>query len=119
VAINHNGPFDDRRFHAGCRSMPKPEPAPREPKLDTDVVKLIDAKIAEERAFLIEVVAEALVEKLAEERKEAKRELADELRALRIELAETQTTLSEFRKVLADERAKVVDLPNPLIARLQ
>ena len=42
-------------------------------------------------------------------RKEARDELSEELRKLRIELAEAQTTLAELRQVLASERAKVVD----------
>jgi hypothetical protein len=59
------------------------------------------------------------VKRSAKERKAAKDEFNDTLRALRIELAEAQTTLSELRAVLASERGKVLDLPNPSHPRMQ
>jgi hypothetical protein len=112
----------DDPLAAWARSMPKPEPMRPERGLDTapiDYERMMDAKIAAERRFMIEVVAEALVEKFAEERKAAKAELSDQVRSLPLELAETQTTLAELRTVLATERSKVLDLPNPLRARMQ
>jgi hypothetical protein len=44
----------------------------------------------------------------AKERRVAKRELSDELRALRLELAECQTTITELRAAVG---GKVIDLP--------
>ena len=40
-----------------------------------------------------------------------KRELEDEVRRLRIELSNLETTLAELRSVIASERAQVIDLP--------
>jgi hypothetical protein len=103
---------------------PGSEPPPRERKLDTAPAASVDwdarirAAIAEERAFLVEAIGSALAEMLDTERKEANAELSDEVRRLRIELAETQTTLSELRQLIASDRAKIVeDLPNPLVPR--
>jgi hypothetical protein len=109
---------------------PEPEPPPR--GLDTaptDWSAVIDGRIASARAamgaeleatraFVLEVVAEALGEALADHRKEAAGELADAVRSLRIELLELQTTLCEVRQALAIERGHksgtVIDMPNPL-----
>jgi hypothetical protein len=43
---------------------------------------------------------------------------SEEVRKLKIELAEMQTTLAELRQVLASERAKVLDKPAPLQRRV-
>ena len=40
-----------------------------------------------------------------------KRELADEVRLLRIELAEAKSTISELRSLLAADRNMPIDLP--------
>jgi CHASE3 domain sensor protein len=111
-------------------SEPEPSPEPeRQRKRDTTRREpdwsawnrwcdlRIRAALTEQRKFLLAVVAEALGEHVAQERKAVKRELADELRRLRIELAETQTTISELRSVLAAERGPI-DMPSPLRARL-
>jgi hypothetical protein len=75
----------------------------------------IDQRIANERQFMLEVVGEALGEAWATQRADAKNELNDELRSLRIDLCELQTTLCELRQVIAaDHGSKVIDLPNPL-----
>jgi hypothetical protein len=39
--------------------------------------------------------------------------LADEVKALRIEVTQLQETIAELRSVIRSERAKVIDLPNP------
>jgi hypothetical protein len=57
-----------------------------------------------------------LGEGLGEQHKEAKRALADKVRQLRIELTELQTTLTEFQRVLAADKTKVIDLP-PILRR--
>ena len=75
----------------------------------------IQAALIEQQQFLLVTVGEALGEYVAEQRKAVKRELSDELRQLRIELAETQTTISELRSVLAAERG-AIDMPSPLRA---
>jgi hypothetical protein len=101
---------------------PKPERSRPERGLDTDLPALIDAKVAEaiatEREFVLECVGEAIGEMLAEERKAAKVELSDEVRRLRIELSNLETTIAEIRGIIAAEAqrssATVIDLPNPL-----
>jgi hypothetical protein len=55
---------------------------------------------------------------LAEEHKVAKRELSDEVRQLRIELAEAQTMIDELRSVISAERNAPIDMPSPLRARV-
>jgi hypothetical protein len=70
-----------------------------------------------ERAFLLEVVGSAIGEIVRKQHQEAKNELADAVRGLRIELAEAQTTIHELRAVIASERAQVVDMPSPLRPR--
>jgi hypothetical protein len=75
----------------------------------------IDQHIADERAFMLAVVGGALGEALDELRKDAKNELSDRLRELRVDMCELQTTLAELRQVIAADRSgKVLDLPNPL-----
>ena len=75
--------------------------------------KLIRAEVEAERQFMIEVVAEAL----DKERQAVKNDLADEVRCLKLELTEMQTTLTELRAVLAAERSRTIDLPDPLRPR--
>jgi hypothetical protein len=72
-----------------------------------------------QRQFLS--VVEALGETWAEQPKDAKDELSDEVLALRIELAELQTTLAELRQAMAaadiGTSNKIIDLPNPFRSR--
>ena len=71
----------------------------------------LDQRLEEERADLIEVVGLALGEALDDQREDARQQLHDEVRALRIELAEVSTVVSELRQVIASEHARVLDLP--------
>ena|SRR5215472_17668858 len=55
---------------------------------------------------------------LDHDRQEAKSDLETSVRALRIEIAALETTLTELRSLVASERARVVDLPgSPLRPR--
>ena len=55
---------------------------------------------------------------LDHDRQEAKSDLETSVRALRIEIAALETTLTELRSLAASERARVVDLPgSPLRPR--
>jgi hypothetical protein len=65
--------------------------------------------IEAERAFMLQVVGQALGEMLQKERQEAKSELVEEIDKLRIELARAQTTIAELRALTAGEQAKVPD----------
>jgi hypothetical protein len=69
---------------------------------------LIAAAIAAERESLLETICEGLAGAFARERRIAERELADEIRSLRLELAEAQATIHELRAAVG---AKVIDLP--------
>ena len=109
--------------------MPQPEPPPRERKLDTTRRELdwsawnrwadarIQAALIEQQEFLLTIVAEAMGEYVAKECKAVKRELGDEVRQLRIEAVEAQTTISELRAILAAERG-AIEMRSPLRARV-
>src|SRR5262245_44520601 len=64
-------------------------------------------RLDEERKFMLEVVAQALGEALGKARQNSRNELADEVRRLRLELCEAQTTLAELRQILTAERGKL------------
>jgi|RhiMethySRZTD1v2_1073278.scaffolds.fasta_scaffold1656579_1 hypothetical protein len=90
------------------------DPTEREPDWDAWNRRCdarIQSALADQQKFLLTVVGEALGKHVAKERKAMKRELAEEVRLLRIELAEAQTTISELRSVLAAERNAPIDLP--------
>ena len=71
--------------------------------------------IAIEREHLLAVIGEALGEVRAEARKDAADQLHDEVRRLRMELLELQTTLCELRQVMAGAdrggSKTILDLP--------
>ena len=73
------------------------------------------ARLAEERKFLLTVVAQALGESLRRERAAAQAELADEVKRLRIEITAADETIAELRRTIAatDIRSggSVIDLP--------
>jgi hypothetical protein len=80
--------------------------------------------VGDERDFMIEAVGIALgetVEDLKDEmdelRKEAAAALSDEVRKLRTELCELSAMLAELQRLIAAERAKVLDLPPLPLAR--
>ena len=57
---------------------------------------------------MIAIIGEALGKALQRERRAAKRELADEIRSLRLELSEAQSLISELRVAVG---GKVIELP--------
>ena len=77
----------------------------------------IQAALIEQQEFLLTIVAEAMGEYVAKECKAVKRELGDEVRQLRIEAVEAQTTISELRAILAAER-DAIEMRSPLRARV-
>ena len=87
--------------------MPQPEQPRPERKLDTarpDLFAWVEQRLQSERKLILEAVGEAIGEMLAEQHRNAKTALQDEVRQLKIELCELQTTLAELRQVLARER---------------
>jgi hypothetical protein len=123
----------ERHSHRPQWKVPEPPrrgldtaPAPAPPPV-VDVTAAIEAAITDERERTTELLAELLayiqrefafeVRKLREERSDAKAELVEETRRLRIELAELQTVVGELRQALAHERGKPLDLPSPPAAR--
>jgi hypothetical protein len=67
-----------------------------------------------ERELTNKSVGSAIADLLREQRDQYKQELSAEVRQLRIELTNLETTLAELRSVMASERAQVVDIPSPL-----
>jgi hypothetical protein len=79
----------------------------------------LDQRISDERDTVLEIVAQALALALEDESRDFKQRLHEEVRALRTELAELSTVVSELRQVTASEHARVVDLPPlPLAQRV-
>lgn len=89
------------------RMVYKTTVTPAEP---VDWSRVIDERIMRERKFLIEVMGRALGEKLEDERAALKADRADEIRQLKIEVANLETTVAELRQLLATDRAKA-ELP--------
>ena len=103
------------------RGMPKPEPTPPKRKLDTRQVRQdpnlyewVEQRLLAEREFILEVAGKAIGEMLEEQHRTAKNALADEVRELKIELAELETTLCELRQVIAKERGLASSLPQSM-----
>jgi hypothetical protein len=131
-------PFAPDALEKWTAGMPEAEPEPEPPPrrgLDTapapapiDWGSVIDDRVEAEHEFTVEVLAHLVadikrefagkVRKLREERSDAKAELVEETRRLRIELAELQTVVGELRQALAHERGKPLDLPSPLSRRV-
>lgn len=71
------------------------------------------ARLATERAFVLECVGTALGQALQKERAAARRELADEIRRLRVEITAADETIAELRRTIAASRsssAEVIDI---------
>jgi hypothetical protein len=65
------------------------------------------AEVETSRAFVLEIVGEAMGQVWATQREDA----ATELRDVKTALAEVERTLGEVARTLAQERARVLDLP--------
>jgi hypothetical protein len=78
----------------------------------------LTTRLQKEREFVLSVVGKALGEVVGQAHKDARLELSEEVRKLRIELSNLETTLAELRQIVASERAKVVDMPSPLQRRI-
>jgi hypothetical protein len=97
-------------------SMREPEPDEPAPvrKLDTapiDWSAMIDKELLAEREFILSIVREAICDQLERARRTARRELAAEIRSLKLEVAKLATTIAELRSAGAGENARVIDLP--------
>jgi hypothetical protein len=103
--------------------LPEPEPPKRQRGLDTMPVtnhsttdwsgweRWLAAHLQRERTLTNKSVGFAIGKMLREQREECKQELSAEVRQLRIELSNLETTLAELRSIIASERAPVIDLP--------
>src|SRR5262245_55128114 len=99
----------------------KLDSGPREPDWDAWnrwCDSRIQTALIKQQKFIFEVIAESLAQYVGAQRQEAKRELADEVRQLRIELDQAQTLISELRSILAADRSTPIDIPSPLRPRL-
>jgi hypothetical protein len=86
-----------------CERTAEPQPVPWQ--------DWIEQRLAQEREHVIALLGEVIGASCRRQRREAKQELSDELRSLKIEVANLETTLAELRTVVSAERAKVIDLP--------
>jgi len=101
----------------------RPETTPHAPEPATDAQRdaetaqweaWLTTRLQEEREFFLSVIGKALGGVVSQAHKDARLELSEEVRKLRIELSNLETTLNELRAVIALEKARVVDLPSPL-----
>ena len=80
----------------------------------------IEQRLAQEREHVITLLGEVVAASWRRQRRENKRELADELRTLRIEIASFSAELSELRAITAAERGgKVLCRISPPLALLR
>jgi hypothetical protein len=71
----------------------------------------INERLAQERERNVELLSQVIGASWRRQRRENKRELSDELRTLRIEVANFSAELSELPAIMAAERGnKVLDL---------
>jgi hypothetical protein len=89
-------------------------PSQQPPSVPIDIGTLIDEKIRT-NPYLSEALraVSEVFDKLAED----KDDRADELRQLRIEVSNLEMALGELRQILAADRARTIDLPNPITPR--
>jgi hypothetical protein len=127
VADTFRAHFDPVRRTA----WPQPEPPMGPRRLDASLDDLVAAHVetafARQHDYILEVMATALAESVCKERRQYRRDLRSEVqyrrdlrsevRELQLELSNLQGTLAELREVMALERAKTLDLPNPLTLR--
>ena len=85
--------------------------------LDDLVAAQVETAFAQQHDYILEVMATVVGEWVCKERRRYERHLRREVRELQIELSNLQSTLAELREVMALERAKTLDLPNPLTRR--
>ena len=72
----------------------------------------IEQRLAQEREHVIALLGEVIGASWLRQRRENKQALEEEIRALRIEVANFSTELSELRVIVSAERSgKVIDLP--------
>lgn len=97
---------------------PEPLPAPRSQQQDwsgweTWVAARVGDAIAVERKAMCEIMAHALADYVAKERKAIEKQM----QVLRSEFGNVQKAFEQLREVIAAERSQAVDLPNPLHGR--
>ena len=72
----------------------------------------INERLAQERERSVELLSQVIGESWRRQRRENKRELNDELRSVKIEICNLETTLAELRTVVSAERSdKIINLP--------
>ena len=87
-----------------CERAAEPQPAAWQ--------EWLEQRLAQEREHIITLLGEVIGASWRRQRRENKRELADELRTFRIKIANFSAELSELRAIMAAERGgKVLDLP--------
>jgi hypothetical protein len=139
-------PDEEDALERWSRLQPKPEPPPRQRRLDTSEPdwsawnnwcdSRIDARRSFDRAVLVELVAE--LKAMIEDQDEKLKVQAENIRSLELKLAELvgandlrsaeerhtgvklaehQIAIAELRRLVNAEQAKVIDLPDVLQRR--
>jgi hypothetical protein len=80
------------------------------PAAEFNFYEWLERRFEQERKLTWQAVGEALAEMLHDQRKQAKQEIADEIRQLRIETTQLETTVQLLRAAMA-ESGKPVDPP--------
>jgi hypothetical protein len=89
-----------------CERAAEPQPVPWK--------DWVERRLAQEREHIITLLDEVIGASWRRQRRENKRELNDELRTLRIEVANFSAKLSKLQTIMAAERGgKVINLPVP------
>jgi hypothetical protein len=97
-------PSEGDLVYKTCERAAEPQPVPWQ--------DWVEQRLVQEREHIITLLGEVNGASWRRQRRETKRELADELRTLRIEVANFSAELSELRAIMAAERGgKVIDLP--------
>lgn len=96
------------------------ERARREHRLDTPLITVTDvdariaAALAAERQVTIPALRAAVDELLECEREHVKSQMTEQMRRLELQIVRLESALNALQTVLAVERTKAIDLPNPL-----
>src|SRR5262249_24775669 len=112
------------KTHAPVRALLSDDPQPATDAVDHapfDFYAWLDARLTQEREFIFAAIGEALGEYVAKaisrQRRDAKLDLDNSVRSLKIELAELQITLAQLREVMAAS-GKSVDAPTMFSRRV-
>jgi hypothetical protein len=122
-------PDERRAFDEWFKGSRQPEPQRAAPQptgsdpwaawnhwADTKIAQALAIErqaIKAELLVAVEGLSEGIADLLAKERKAMKNNLAEEIKALRVEIMALKETMAELKKIANSDGAKIIDLPNP------